>query len=287
MKRHVVQYHIANHFWQIIPMMVCWLSRQFEMPAVIKQHSGMFVVEDHVGEFIRGVNSFFQFLYSEMGISSEEELLRYVWTNEILVPTSSFSSAEIQALDAYDSETKTPYLPVRSAVSPERLSSLLHWRTVHHLLLRCDLSRVPVENFQMKVQNDLLSVVIPSSSDFATSRTVEFRSKTSPIPPPASAKPCKKKSKKRRNSAAYALPREVNCSTPLFDTHCHLDRLLTPHSVEHFLLEEGVYGVVGCHPKWAHRFTENVKARIIELLQHPKVVALEEEPQEATEAMVF
>ena len=70
MKRHVVQYHIANHFWQIIPMMVCWLCRQFETPAVIKQHSGMFVMEDHVGEFVRGVNSFFQFLYSEMVISS-------------------------------------------------------------------------------------------------------------------------------------------------------------------------------------------------------------------------
>ena len=34
--------------------------------------------------------------------------------------------------------------------------------------------------------------------------------------------------------------------------------------------------MVGCHRKWAHRFTESVKARIIELLQHPKVVALGE-----------
>ena len=25
MKRHVVQYHIANHFGQIKPMMVCWV----------------------------------------------------------------------------------------------------------------------------------------------------------------------------------------------------------------------------------------------------------------------
>ena len=34
--------------------------------------------------------------------------------------------------------------------------------------------------------------------------------------------------------------------------------------------------MVGCHPKWAHRFNEKVRARIIKLLQHPKVVALGE-----------
>ena len=314
MKRHVVQYHIANHFWQVIPMMVCWLCRQFETPAVIKQHSGMFVVENHVGEFVRGVDSFFQFLYSEMGISSEEELLRFVWINEILMPTSSFSTAEVQALDAYDRATGTPHLPVRAAFSPERLSSLLHWRTVHHLLLRCDPTRVPKDNFQMEIPNDHLAITIPSSTNSVTTRSVEFRGKTLPTTPPRAPTKSSKKSKKRKSSVVFSLPGEINCSTPLFDTHCHLDRLfrktnhhgglfeyltkmgrgvsssfkgcnavfcdppqlLTPHSVEHFLLEEGVYGVVGCHPKWAHRFTGPVKARIVELLQHPKVVALGE-----------
>ena len=54
---------------------------------------------------------------------------------------------------------------------------------------------------------------------------------------------------------------------------CDPPQLLTSHSMEHIPLEKGVYGVVGCHPKWAYRFNENVRARIIELLQHPKVVA--------------
>ena len=117
-----------------------------------------------------------------------------------------------------------------------------------------------------------------------------------------------------KNSAPYSLPGETNCSAPIFDTHCHLDRLfrkahhcgtlgdyfigrgqgvspgfrgcnavfcdppqlLTTNNVEHFLVEEGVYGVVGCHPKMAQRFDGTVKARIIDLLQHPKVMALGE-----------
>ena len=57
---------------------------------------------------------------------------------------------------------------------------------------------------------------------------------------------------------------------------CDPPQLLTTNNVEHFLVEEGVYRVVGCHPKMAQRFDRTVKARIIDLLQHPKVMALGE-----------
>ena len=82
-----------------------------------------------------GVSLFFAFIYSELGLTSEEELIRFVWTNGIIEPTSVFSSDEVQILDVLDQQTGTPYLPVWSAPSPELLSSLLNWRTIHNLLL--------------------------------------------------------------------------------------------------------------------------------------------------------
>ena len=50
----------------------------------------------------------------------------------------------------------------------------------------------------------------------------------------------------------------------------------TPLSCLPLITQEGVYGLVGCHPKMAQRFEGTVKAQIIDLLQHPKVMALGE-----------
>ena len=54
-----------------------------------------------------GANSFFAFIYSELGLALEEELIQFVWMNGIIEPTD-----EVQILDVSDQQTGTPYLPV-------------------------------------------------------------------------------------------------------------------------------------------------------------------------------
>ena len=63
MKRYVVQYHIAKHFWQIISLMICWVYRQFDMSAVIRQHSGRFQAGKNLQEFVSGLKYFFAFIF--------------------------------------------------------------------------------------------------------------------------------------------------------------------------------------------------------------------------------
>ena len=232
-------------------------------------------------------------------MASEEELIKCVWTNGIIEPTSIFSMDEVQILDVLDQQTGTPYLPVRSAASPECLSSLLNWRTIYNLLLCCDLTRVPLNNLQVEIPNNSIPSVVAATPNEA--RTVEFSSRPHPPVPSCSAEshpPAVRSNKRKRrakktprakNSVTYSLPGEANRCAPIFDTHCHLDwlfrkahhrvtledyligrgqgvspnfrgcnavfcdppQLLTTSSVENVLVEEGVYGVVGYHPKMA------------------------------------
>ena len=133
-------------------------------------------------------------------------------------------------------------------------------------------------------------------------------------PPAVRSNKRKRRGKKTRakNSVTCSLPGEASCCVPIFDMHCHLDwlfrkahhrgtledyligrgrgvspnfhgcngvfcdppQLLITNSVKKVLVEEGVYGVEVCHPKMAQQFDGKVKARIIHLLQHPKVMAL-------------
>ena len=183
---------------------------------------------------------------------------------------------------------------------------------------------MPLNNLQVEIANNNIPLVVAATSTEA--RTVEFSSPPNPPvsscsagnhPPAVKTNKRKRRAKKTpraKSSITYSLPGEANCHAPIFDTHCHLDRLfrkghhcgiledyligrgrgvspsfrscnavfcdppqlLTTNNVEHFLVEEGVYGVVGCHPKMAQRFDGTVKACIIDLLQHPKVMALGE-----------
>ena len=96
MKRHMVQSHVANRFWQFIPLTICWVCRQSETQAVIRQHSGIFHLGRDLKEFVAGVNSFFAFIYSELGLMSKEELIRFVWMSGIIEPTSIFFTDEVQ-----------------------------------------------------------------------------------------------------------------------------------------------------------------------------------------------
>ena len=140
-----------------------------------------------------------------------------------------------------DQQTDTPYLPVRSAASPECLSSLLNWRTVHNLLLCCDLTRVPLNNLQMEVPNDSIPLVVASTSN--ETRMVEFSSKPHPLlpscsvgshPPAVRSKKRKRKAKKTpraKDSVTCSLLGETSCRAPIFDPHCHFDRLF--HKVHH------------------------------------------------------
>ena len=135
-------------------------------------------------------------------------MIRFVWTNGIIEPTSVFSSDEVQILDVLDQQTGTPYLPVQSAASPERLSSLLNWRTIHNLLC-CDLTRVPLNNLQVEIPNNNIPLVVAATSTEA--RMVEFSSPPYPPVPSCSAEshPLADKTNKRKRRAKK-IPRAKN-----------------------------------------------------------------------------
>ena len=190
------------------------------MSPVIRQHSGRFHAGRNLQEFVSGVNSFFAFNYSELGLRSEEELIQYVWTIGIVEPTSIFLKDKVQVLDALDQQTGTQYIAVCSATWLELLSSLLKWRTVDNILLCSDLTRVLLANLQMEVQNGDLPVVVASLSN--VTRTVEFQSKPPPLlsssmeihPPSGRSNKHRRRTRKTpraKNSATCSLPGEASC----------------------------------------------------------------------------
>ena len=202
-----------------------------------------------------------------------------------LVPRGiTFTLLELDVLDYYDRESGLEKLEYRNAEEPIRLSSLLHCRTIHIILLH--IAKVTSASpRQIKVtvpsppEKEKPQLVVSLSSN-EEERTVQLKSKVV-IP------------------AEIILPDEKDIETPFVDCHCHLDRLFSQSHHQGSLEEyfnakgrfispffmgcitvfsvNGVNGAIGCHPKLADHYSDQVEEYIWKVVkEQPKIVAIGE-----------
>ena len=196
----------------------------------------------------------------------------------------------------------------RNAAVPDRVSTVLHWKTIHNLLLLC--ARRQFRNFRVEVKapepikpkRPLVVMVGKSHSP----RTVTFHKEKPSSSSALSHCPTPK---------LVRLPGEDSVDLHFIDGHCHLDRFfqaqkhkgtlmeylqnaqrfICPYflkcvtvfcDLQHLhrhpylvkiLDETGICGSIGCHPTKAREWNPRIAAMMLRYLnQHPKLVAVGE-----------
>ena len=165
--------------------------------------------------FCSGIRTFFEFFKEKLGVTFGR-LIQVICDRKLVPRGITFTLPELDVLDYYDRESGLEKLEYRSAEEPIRVSSLLHCRTIHNILLH--IAKVtPAPPLQIKItmpnppEKEKPQLVISFSST-EEERTVQLKSK---VVVPA---------------AKIILPGEKDIKTPFVDCHCHLNRLFNqPH----------------------------------------------------------
>ena len=298
LKRHIAHLHLAQ-WWMLLPLMACWVCKEYEIAPHVSRH-GPFQIEQHGSAFCDGVRKFFEFLSEKLGVGFGR-LIQVIRDRRLVPRGITFTLPELDYLDFYDRQSGLGKLEYRSAEEPIRLSSLLHCRTIHIILLHIakvtpappPQNKVTVPNYPEKEKPQL----VVSLSSTEKERTVQLKSKV--VVP-----------------AEIILPGEKDVETPFVDCHCHLDRLFSQShhhgSLEEYfnskgrfispffmgcitvfsdpptymcdssiistiLSENGVNGAIGCHPKLADHYSDQVEEYIRKVAkEQPKIVAIGE-----------
>ena len=308
LKPHIAQEHILPRFPFILPLLVCWTCGVYSPKSHVRDH-GPFDAHLHGDRYVAAVTRFLEFVLGRLCIYLQD-LITTVVQNGLVRSDSTFTNAEVIALDLYDHRTGEPYSASRKASQPSRFSDLLHCRTILNILNFCD-KKLPAA--PAPVKKSVASSSKGSSSQATT--TAEKIGVPSTVAKPVQSIPVVKPDRKRPRKSSVRLPDEDRAPYRFFDTHCHLDRLFrwTGHHgslrqymddhqryrssmfqgcvtifcdpdvflertplLERIVKEEGVYAAIGCHPKKANQFSARVEEAMITFLQREEFVAVGE-----------
>ena len=136
LKQHVFKCHISPQFWELLPLFICWVCTSFEYSSHVKEHGGTFRTETHWRWFEKRVQRFLEHVMSFLRLGNIEELY-YVVQRKFSSIASVFTAEEIIILNEFDRRAGLRKLRNRNAGVPDRVSTLLHWKTIHNLLLLC------------------------------------------------------------------------------------------------------------------------------------------------------
>ena len=261
LKQHVFKCHICPQFWELLPLFICWVCSSFEYSSHIKEHGGTFRTETHWRWFEEGVQRFLEHVMSFLRLGNIEELY-YVVQMKFSCIASVFTAEEIIILDEFDRRAGLRRLRSRNAAVPDRVSTLLHWKTIHNLLLLC--ARRQVRNFRVEVQapepiepKRPLVVTVGKSNSQRTVTFHEEKPSSSHKEKPSSSSASSHKEKPSSSSASshkekpsssstsshrpspklVMLPGEDSVDLHYIDGHCHLDRLFQAQKHKGTLME--------------------------------------------------
>ena len=293
LKRHVFQLHISPRWWQIQPLMACWACRCYKAKDHVLE-CGPYQARYHVHELAIGIEQFH--------LASDSALIEFVRQNKLAAVTSNFTVPEMEVLDSYDHLVGQGYIRVRASAIPDRISSLLHWKTIRNILKKCGEihvlpHRIREVNERPLIKASKMRITISGQGrKILDERVVREPVAEKPVP-------------------TVLLPGEREVCEPFFDTHCHLDRLYSRYgfrgTLQQFLKERHrpalssfrgcltvfcdpdfyqrndsevlrilkeamVFGAVGCHPGQAYRYSSQTGRALESLLRHPKIIAIGE-----------
>ena len=133
LKRHVIRHHICPRWWFIYPLLSCWECRNWEIASHIKSH-GQFCTDRSLQELAFLTEGFVTYLCNILGVKSSDDLLKFVSLNNLGDKNSSFKEEELAIWNKYDAHIGHPPIVDRSLISPTRVSSIFHWRTLLRIL---------------------------------------------------------------------------------------------------------------------------------------------------------
>ena len=247
MRHHIIRYHIADErWWFLFPLACCWKCRRWEIAVHVNNH-GPFSMDQHLQELVILVDEFIDYLSLGLGLGSSDDLLNFVERRSLGDANSIFSPEELELWDNYDTFIGLPKETDRNLVSPSRVSSLLHWRTLQRIfmLLPKTPNPQPTEDFaDAHCHVDRLLHITHSNgtlSQFMKTEGIECQN--------------------LRGCVA------VFCDEPTFSDQNRWLELVS---------DSLVHAAVGYHPKQAASFTPKSEQTIRHRMNHPKVCALGE-----------
>ena len=221
---------------------------------------GPFQINQHGPAFCSGVRTFLEFLKEKLGVAFGR-LIQVIRDRKLVPRGITFTLPELDVLDYYDRESGLEKLEYRSTEEPIRVSSLLHCRTIHNILLHI-VKVTPAPPLQIKItmsnppEKEKPQLVVSFSST-EEKRTVQLKSKVIVVP-----------------AAEIILPGEKDIETPFVDSHCHLDRLFN-QSHHQGSLEEYFYAKLrflsffhGLHNRFQR--SANIYEQFLYNLNHPQ-----------------
>ncbi len=204
-------------------------------------------MDQHLQELVILVDEFIDYLSLGLDLGSSDDLLNFVERRSLGDANSIISPEKLELWDNYDTFIGLPKETDRNLVSPSRVSSLLHWRTLQRLfmLLPKTPNPQPTEDFvDAHCHVDQLLNVTHSKG------TLSLFMKTEGI-----------ECQNLRGCAA------VFCDESTFSDR---DRWLE------LVSDDLVHAAVEYHPKQATSFIPKSEKTIRHLMNHPKVCALGE-----------
>ena len=266
----------------------------------MSQH-GPFQIDLHGPAFGSGVKTFLEFLKETLGVCFGR-LIQVIRDRKLVPRGITFTLPELGVLDYYDRESGLEKWEYRSAEEPIRVSSLLHCRTIHNILLHiAKVTPAPPPQIKITVPNPPEKEkpkLVVSLSSTEEERIVQLKAKV--VVP----------------DAEIVLPDEKEIETLFVDCHCHLDQLFSqshhqgsleeyfyakgrfispyfmgcitifsdpptyicdPFIISTILSENGVNGSIGCQPKLADHYSDQVEEYIRKVVkEQPKIVAIGE-----------
>ena len=254
---------------------------------------GPYQARYHVHELAIGIDQFVAFVKRKLHLTFDFALVEFVRQNKLAGETLNFTVREMEVLDSYDHLVGQEYIHVQASAIPDRVSSVLHWRTIRNILKKCDEIHVLPHRFREVNERPLIKA---SKMQITISKQGRKILDGREVRKPAAEK-------------FVLLPGENGICEPFFDTHCHLDHLYSRYrfrgTLEHqpslpsfrgcvtvfcdpgfyqeidskvlrILKEDLVFRAVGCYPGQANRYLYKTVCAMESLLRHPKVIAIGE-----------
>ncbi|XP_038050545.1 putative deoxyribonuclease TATDN2 [Patiria miniata] len=246
LKRHVIRQHICDRWCFLYPLLACWECRKLEIASHVRSH-GAFGITNHLPELSFLVAGFVTYLCDIIGAKSPGDLLTLVRQRELGDAFSSFKEEEQAVWDAYDAFVGLPPMADRDLVTPTRISSIFHWRTLQRLLTH---SSPATEHGGSFVDSHCHVDRLLHRARYTGTLSQYMNSRQEEI----------------------GVDGFLGCIANFCDPESYCD----PRLWLRLISDHAVYAAVGLHPKKARDFSPDTEQVIRHLLDHPKCCALGE-----------
>ena len=173
LKKHVLRYYISKVYWFVYPLQACWTCRTFEIKSHARDHGPY--SDKYSYKYAGLVLKLSAALCSRIGVTTNEQLLQLVHGERCGVGAAVVNEEELLMMNGYDQLQGLSPLNKRNLFKTSRVSTLLHWKLLQHLLIYS--TRKSVAAVTTLVSTDQATSLVVS----VDTRRVTFQEKKAPL----------------------------------------------------------------------------------------------------------